>query len=734
MSKQQTPIWVWFAVGNILFLAVATGVVAYVVSSGKNDNSTVLKNDEKVKINDPTAIPPQDGKSAEDKSEKSESEDNKSNDDVKPSPAETEAPKEEPLPPPPPPKVLTPAEVIQRVDHGVLLLTCLNSAGDEIGFGSGFVINDQGFVATNYHVIGSASSIVATTVDGTKIKVKGCRVWDDETDLAILELAERPAELKVLPLNQSTTREQGSEVIAIGHPQGFQFATTSGIISAVRTTSKLPSPYRDQIFAPADNIWIQTNAAISGGNSGGPLLDLYGEVVGINTWIAEGSNLGFAIDVRHLVDLSKKTLNEAVALEELTGLQEKLAEIVTAFQTQYAYFNQELANEIRRLQEGENAGDAKKLEGELKKWIAEQHPAIDYLPKFVKFAEQHHGKPASLQALQYASMIAADPRCPESCSEQYRVAADRLVDGSRNDPRILSLVLRLGGTQLDSARYLLRRLSKESTNRKIQAASYYSLATLLVAKEDPAQPDEAIGILELLLKDYGDVVLGRAELSKLVEPMLDVEKHFKVGKTPPDIQGEDQDGQTFRLSDYRGKIVVVDFWADWCPHCVAMYPLERKLVEEYADQPFVLLGVNGDEPARFERLISKKNVTWRNWPDGPNGPITQAWHVTSFPTLYVLDHEGVIRYKDVRGDDLVAAIKELMPKVPKVEGATPTEEKPTSESPAKEDDSKEGNGTEEKDNQKDEPAKEDSQKKEDAPTDSKEEPTPEPQVEAKEGN
>src|SRR5262249_10521697 len=156
------------------------------------------------------------------------------------------------------------------------------SEEEKIGIGSGFVIDEQGLVATNYHVIRGSSRIEATTVDGKKIKVKACRAWDNLGDLAILELDKnapdlKVQDLKVLPLAQHTTRERASEVIAIGHPQGFQFVTTTGIISAVHTTDELPPGYREQSHAPADYVWLQINAAISGGNSGGPLLNRQGE-------------------------------------------------------------------------------------------------------------------------------------------------------------------------------------------------------------------------------------------------------------------------------------------------------------------------------------------------------------------------------------------------------------------------------------------------------------------------
>ena len=128
--------------------------------------------------------------------------------------------------------------------------------------------------------------------------------------------------------------------------------------------------------------------------------------------------------------------------------------------------------------------------------------------------------------------------------------------------------------------------------------------------------------------------------------------------------GLDADGKEFRLSDYRGQVVVIDFWADWCPHCVAMYPMERQLVQRHAGKPFALLGVNCDQRPRLQRVLESKAVTWRNWTDGPQGAISRQWRVEGFPTVYVIDHEGVIRYKNVRGPELERAVDTLLSKVP----------------------------------------------------------------------
>jgi len=79
-----------------------------------------------------------------------------------------------------------------------------------------------------------------------------------------------------------------------------------------------------------------------------------------------------------------------------------------------------------------------------------------------------------------------------------------------------------------------------------------------------------------------------------------------------------------------------------------MVPDERKLVERMAGKSFALIGVNSDDNmAKVKRALQKENITWRSFRDGNSGPIAKAWNVQSWPTVYVLDWDGVIRYRDV---------------------------------------------------------------------------------------
>ena len=98
-----------------------------------------------------------------------------------------------------------------------------------------------------------------------------------------------------------------------------------------------------------------------------------------------------------------------------------------------------------------------------------------------------------------------------------------------------------------------------------------------------------------------------------------------------------------------------------------MYPHERSLVAKMKNQPFALIGVNSDrDKAKLKQRMKQENITWRsfwNGPMGTSGPISKAWGVRGWPTIYVLDHQGIIRYKNVRGSSMDKAVETLVAKV-----------------------------------------------------------------------
>jgi peroxiredoxin len=98
-----------------------------------------------------------------------------------------------------------------------------------------------------------------------------------------------------------------------------------------------------------------------------------------------------------------------------------------------------------------------------------------------------------------------------------------------------------------------------------------------------------------------------------------------------------------------------------------MYPHERSLVEKLEGKPFVILGVNSDPKDRLKQVIKKENMTWRSWWDGgsTDGPIQRAWNIQSYPSTFVLDAKGVIRFKDVRDQEMEDAVQSLLKEIAK---------------------------------------------------------------------
>ncbi len=162
------------------------------------------------------------------------------------------------------------------------------------GLGSGFVIDKDGHIVTNYHVIEGADEVLVnfSQDDGVAAEIVGV---DPSTDLALLKIQEHRRALTPLLLGDSSAVRVGDQVIAIGNPFGLDRTVTAGIVSALQRQILSPSNFT------IDKV-IQTDAAINQGNSGGPLLNAEGDVIGVNTQIAtagsEGNvGIGFAVPV-----------------------------------------------------------------------------------------------------------------------------------------------------------------------------------------------------------------------------------------------------------------------------------------------------------------------------------------------------------------------------------------------------------------------------------------------------
>jgi S1-C subfamily serine protease len=244
------------------------------------------------------------------------------------------------------PGPLTIREIYRRAAPGVVQITSTTLSQQQVdplfGFplpqeqqraqGSGFVIDESGHIVTNYHVIDGATDIEVSfsNKESMRARIVGS---DRATDVALLKVDADARALTPLDLGDSEHVQVGDAVVAIGNPFGLERSVTAGIVSALQRTIASPAE------TPIDRV-IQIDAQINQGNSGGPLLNAAGQVIGVNTQIATGSSteignvgIGFAVPVNTVRDVvAQLRAKGRVDHAELgIGAQELNAEIADLF-------------------------------------------------------------------------------------------------------------------------------------------------------------------------------------------------------------------------------------------------------------------------------------------------------------------------------------------------------------------------------------------------------------------
>jgi len=184
------------------------------------------------------------------------------------------------------------------------------------GAGSGFVIDPRGYVLTNYHVVQGAQTIEVTLGDRSQYPGKFIGA-DEYNDVALVKIDPKGKTLPVLPLGDSSNLLVGQSVLAIGNPFGFSSTLTTGVVSALGRTVQTGET---TVIEDA----IQTDAAINHGNSGGPLLNSHGEVIGINSAIytptGTTAGIGFAIPINTAKSIAADLINEGRVHRASIGL------------------------------------------------------------------------------------------------------------------------------------------------------------------------------------------------------------------------------------------------------------------------------------------------------------------------------------------------------------------------------------------------------------------------------
>jgi peroxiredoxin len=197
----------------------------------------------------------------------------------------------------------------------------------------------------------------------------------------------------------------------------------------------------------------------------------------------------------------------------------------------------------------------------------------------------------------------------------------------------------------------LRAILDKNRDRRVRCVALFALASV-VQNSGEARHDEAERLYAQFIKDFD----GRTPYPALgVEESLRAEAEAELedlrtwprmlGKPAPEIEGEDLDGRPMKLSAFRGKVVLLSFWATSCGPCMKLIPHERSLLARFKGRPFAIVGVNGDRPEALRKALAESPVAWRSFKNkrGDRKAITQEWKLLALPTLYLIDHKGIIR-------------------------------------------------------------------------------------------
>jgi len=244
-------------------------------------------------------------------------------------------------------------------------------------------------------------------------------------------------------------------------------------------------------------------------------------------------------------------------------------------------------------------------------------------------------------------------------------AAEVLLESHIQRSDLVKLTQEMERMRHNCSSNLLQAMLDQNPDRDVRGNACLSLATL---RKDAAEfgkntkdAAEAEKLYERVIGEFGQAKRRGYPLAQLAQPELAELRRLTLGKVAPEIEGHDLDGEPMKLSDYRGRVVTLLFWS-------ALSPVEhetrefRRLVEQMDGKPFVLLGIHADDnPEKARAAAEKYQMTWRSFEDAREGPISKLYNNNSWPTIYVLDRKGVIRYRGLHHtSEIAAAVDKLL--------------------------------------------------------------------------
>lgn len=229
----------------------------------------------------------------------------------------------------------------------------------------------------------------------------------------------------------------------------------------------------------------------------------------------------------------------------------------------------------------------------------------------------------------------------------------------------------------DYVQSVWQRVLKESLHHDVRGMAAYQLAANAIdatglpadkfpEKYPPAMMQrasmDAAAFSVPARKEYGSVIVSDGKtVEQILAGKLRKMNGLQPGKVLPDVEAKNLSGELDKLSNYRGKVVLVDFWATWCGSCVAALPSIVELKEELAGKPFEVITVSIDD--HLEAILEYQEgqpMPWVNWHIGPDSKILDDWDITGVPAYYLIDEQGVIVDNSYFDDGVKEKVRKLV--------------------------------------------------------------------------
>jgi peroxiredoxin len=281
------------------------------------------------------------------------------------------------------------------------------------------------------------------------------------------------------------------------------------------------------------------------------------------------------------------------------------------------------------------------------------HPNRKWAATLWKYREEHPGTEAAARAAAEALhlLIHADQ------ISEMEAKADTLKPDDAVWKHAISFLLEAAEHKKDYA-YLISKtqaLLKQAVDPEVKLRARFTLAQAYWKKGETTQARAAF---QTVIAEHPNSPQAKQAEGNLVEM-----EYLNLGQTAPQFTFRSISGEPVSLASFKGKAVLLEFWATYCSACVADIPKLKELYAKHKDQGLVIIGVSLDDDAKaLEEMIAAKAIPWPQIRNGKNGAITELFNVKGTPTYFLLDRDGKIAAKDISGQKLSGAIANLLKK------------------------------------------------------------------------